>query len=423
MKVIAHLKTPKKTKSSIILTISDSRNINIKHSTGIIIDTDDWNQNTESVEYDKKKTNRLKTKTNANTINQFIQARKKLVTEIYLDYKSKNIIPTGKQIAKDVRSKLGKTIDTENLNFWQFWEAFLHKKKHSYSKGAIQKYEALKTHLLDFEKADKLPLNLQNITKNTLQRLEAFFYQKKNFNTQTTGKYIQFLKSFLNWCVENKHTTNQDFKFFKVSQQPDTLKVALSEKELDLIRKADLQGKNYLENVRKLFLLSCLTGLRFSDYVRVKSEHLKYDEANEPILSIRMEKTNDFVEIPLQPESETIVKELIEGKVRAITNQKMNKYVKELCKLAGLTEPFEVHTFKGSLKVSSVKPKYELISSHTGRRTFATNLLNNGVPAEIVMQFTGHRDYKSFSKYINIPKKTQINIVRKAMRNAVMSVA
>lgn len=414
MKVYAHLKNKKAKTSPIILTISDDCKVNIKHHIGIVIKSNHWSAEGKWV---------LGGNTHSATYNKFIKERIKLVTEIYLDFKAKSIIPTGKQIADLVRSKSGKTIDIENLTFWQFWEAFLHQKKHSYSKGAIQKYEALKTHLLDFEKVDKLPLNLESITKSTLQRLENFFYEAKEFNTQTTGKYLQFFKSFLNWCVENKHTTNQDFKFFKVTQQPDTLKVALSESELDLIRKADLQGKNYLENVRKLFLLSCLTGLRFSDYIRVKSEHLKYDEAHEPILLIRMEKTNDFVEIPLQPESETIVKELIEGTVRAITNQKMNEYVKELCRIAGLTEPFEIHTFKGKLKSSTTKPKYELVSSHTGRRTFATNLLNKGISAEIVMQFTGHRDYKSFSKYINIPKKTQIDIVRKAMRNAVMSVA
>ena len=73
--------------------------------------------------------------------------------------------------------------------------------------------------------------------------------------------------------------------------------------------------------------------------------------------------------------------------------------------------------------IEIIKPKYEYISSHTGRRTFATNLLNKGVAAEIVMNFTGHKDYKSFSKYVNIPKRTEMEIVRNALLGNNMQIA
>jgi len=65
--------------------------------------------------------------------------------------------------------------------------------------------------------------------------------------------------------------------------------------------------------------------------------------------------------------------------MRPISNQKMNKYVKELCELAELDEQFEVNTFKGKIKTTTFQPKHELVSTHTGRRTFATNLLLKGL--------------------------------------------
>jgi len=111
------------------------------------------------------------------------------------------------------------------------------------------------------------------------------------------------------------------------------------------------------------------------------------------------------------------VQGLNEGDLHSITNQRMNKYVKELCKLAEINEPFEVHRYKGRVKETGTVEKHELVTTHTGRRTFATKLLSKGVPAEIVMTFTGHRDYKSFSKYVNIPRKTEMQIVRKALES------
>ncbi len=126
---------------------------------------------------------------------------------------------------------------------------------------------------------------------------------------------------------------------------------------------------------------------------------------------------------PLTPEAADICLKLIDGSVHHISNQKMNTYVKELCEKAEIKEPFEKHIYKGRDKTVLVVPKYELISTHTGRRTFATNLLSRGVPAEVVMNFTGHRDYKSFSKYVNIPKRTQMEVVKKALLNTTLKIS
>ncbi len=93
----------------------------------------------------------------------------------------------------------------------------------------------------------------------------------------------------------------------------------------------------------------------------------------------------------------------------------MNEYIKELCQLAQIDEPFEVTTFKGKVPFTYSVPKWRLISTHTARRTFATNLLLQGVPDRIVMEFTGHKDLKSFAKYVNIPNKTSYELVRRAM--------
>lgn len=404
MKVKAHLKTPNSPTSQIIFTLSDSGKVHIKHHLGIVIPSKHWSKKQEKV---------LPSNPNAVAYNMFIEERKKQVIEIYLSFKAKGQIPTGKQIAQIVRNKLKKI--NANAEFWEIYELFLHQKKAKTSEAYEMKYLALQKHLQDFEAYSKQKFELDKISKATFERLETYLIDIKKINLQTTAKYLGFFKGFLNWCIENKHTQNTDFRFFKITQQPDTLKVALTENEIQLLRNVDLSGKPYLENVRKLFLLSCFVGLRYSDYSRISLEHLKQDANGNYNLEIRQKKTKDFVSVPLTPESLSLVRQLLSRQIRPISNQKMNEYVKELCRLAGIDEPFEVTIFKGKHSFTYSVPKWKLISSHTARRTFATNLLLKGVPAEIVMQFTGHKDYKSFTKYVNVPKQTALDIVRKAM--------
>ena len=252
-----------------------------------------------------------------------------------------------------------------------------------------------------------------------LGRIQDFLYKVPNkgkgLNTQTTAKYIELFKMFLNWAVQHKYTDNTNFQEFKAIQQPDMLKVVLTAEDIEKIKKAPLTGKNYLVNVRDLLILSTLTGLRFSDYCRVKSEHIKNYEGRGKKLKIRQEKTNEFVEVPLTQEAECIVNRLISGETHPVSNQKMNEYVKDLCKEAGVDELFEIHKFKGKNKTTTRQPKYELITTHTGRRTFATNLMLKGIPAIIVMGYTGHKDIKSFMKYVNIPKIAEMDLILAAL--------
>lgn len=260
-----------------------------------------------------------------------------------------------------------------------------------------------------------------------MKDLQSYFYEDvlikvdsegneiKGLNTQTTAKYLGTFKMFLNWAFKNKYSKNLEFKDFEIKHQPRTIKAVLNETDLDKIRNYQSKEKKYLNNVRDLLILSCLTGLRYSDYSSIKSEHLIKDETGDYSLLMMQKKTNDYVEIPLNNEALQIVRKLLTNEIHPISNQKMNVYAKELCKLAKINEPFEVIQYKGNLRRTKSIPKHDLITTHTGRRTFATNLLLKGVPAEIVMEFTGHRDYESFSKYVNIPRKSKMDIVRNVM--------
>lgn len=91
----------------------------------------------------------------------------------------------------------------------------------------------------------------------------------------------------------------------------------------------------------------------------------------------------------------------------------MNDYLKELAELAGINEPIRETYYKGNERIDEVTPKYALLGTHAGRRTFICNALALGIPAQVVMKWTGHSDYKAMKPYIDIADETKVNAMSK----------
>jgi site-specific recombinase XerD len=395
-----YLKRPEEEKTSIICILSDGRGYRIKLYPGISIKSKHWS---------KKNKNVLSADPKAAKINKYLEDYSTKVFGIYLEAKINNIRPN---IDYFNRKLAAEEIDASS--FWQLWKAYLKSKEGVFKKSTHAKAGSLKTHLEKFEKHYGEPLILDRISVQLLEDFQNFLYNKQDLNTGSTQRYIKLFKMFLNWCFKRRHTTNTDFQNFTPIQQPDSLKVIMTDADIRKLKKVDLKDYNHLKNVRSLFLLACNCGLRYSDFSKIGKQHLKKTNGGY-IIEIRQEKTDDFVSLPLTRESLQTVRALINGSLHSITNQKMNTYVKDLCEVAEIDEPCEVHTYKGKEKETETVPKYKLITTHTGRRTFATRLLTRGVPAEVVMKFTGHKDYRSFLAYVNIPKEAEMKIVRKAL--------
>jgi len=193
-------------------------------------------------------------------------------------------------------------------------------------------------------------------------------------------------------------TDNLQFekKSFAVIRE-ETSAVALNEGELVALYQFDLSGNPRLEQVRDLFIFGSFVGLRFSDFSDVRPENIQQID-KEYFLRIKTKKMGNRVTIPCNPIVLDIFKKYdhMPNKLpRAISNQKFNDYIKESCKLAGLTE-------KGRLETSPEMELWECISSHTARRSMATNLYNEGFPILDIMQITGHKTERSFLRYIKI---------------------
>lgn len=172
------------------------------------------------------------------------------------------------------------------------------------------------------------------------------------------------------------------------------------------IRDADLRRKvKSYEIVRARFLLGAFTALRVSDFLTMPTESLHGD-----MIRHRTKKTGQDVVIPIHP----ILKNVVESGWLSfkVSEQKVNKHIKEICQMAGITEMVTTHREQGGVRMSFVKPKYELVTTHTARRSAATNMYKAGIPAISIMKITGHRTQVSFMKYIRITEEENAELLR-----------
>lgn len=234
------------------------------------------------------------------------------------------------------------------------------------------------------------------------------YLQGLNYATNTIGHKIVALKAVLNAAKERKINECSNYSghlFHTVSEESQT--VYLDEKELDFLYKLDLSKDERLDRTRDLFLVGCWTGLRFSDVTRIKPEFIQND-----ILTIVQQKTGGRVAIPLHPVVKSILEKYNGNLPECVSNQKFNAALKDLGRYADLNERVFKSITKGGQKETTVYKKWELITSHTARRSFATNLYKSGFPSISIMQITGHKTEKAFLKYIKVTTEEHAKLLQ-----------
>jgi len=268
--------------------------------------------------------------------------------------------------------------------------------------GTIKSYKTTQAVLVRYKQFKNCGLDFNDITLSFRDDFNNFLQKKLNYTKNTAGKHIKNMKVFMKEAHERGLHNNMEFtkKGFKVGKE-DVDNIYLTEEELDMICDLDLSADQRLDHVRDLFIVGCWTGLRFSDFIQIRRENISND-----IITIRTQKTQELVSVPVHP----IIKKIMEkykgkyasGLPPAYANQVMNNNLKIIGEMAGLNESVYMSRTKGGKKVESTPKKFEVITTHTARRSFATNLYKSGMPSLSIMKITGHRSEKNFLRYINM---------------------
>ena len=300
--------------------------------------------------------------------------------------------------------------ETNHLELFPFIESYLEKRIQAQNakRGTWKILKTCANHLKNYaiEKHNG-SFTYEDVTWDLRHDFEDWLYQvPRQLSTNYTAKMLSIFKQFMNEARERDYHTNEIYRRKGWNIKKEKLsKVVLSFEELNQLYNLDLSNNKRLERVRDLFLIGAYSGLRFSDFTRIKPEHVVKEDGAD-LLVLFTKKTNTEVVIPLFP----ILKELLEKynyqSPKKISNQKFNQYIKEVCELAGITETIRVKKSVGGKRVDEEIQKFKLISAHTARRSFATNFYQLGFPAIELMGITGHSLERQFMEYINIDKRT-----------------
>jgi integrase len=272
----------------------------------------------------------------------------------------------------------------------------------------IKQYKAVEKNLKKYAKSvGKTDFEFSDIKQSFYDGFVDFL-QKKSLTLNTVGTYVKTLKTFLNEAKRLGYNANSDYSSFHVfSEEIDN--VYLNEKELQQLKDTDLSKIPHLALVRDWFLLLAWTGSRFSDL-----EKISRTDIQEGFITFRQQKTNTKVVIPLHPVVLEILEKYEFNIPAPINNQRFNEYIKEVCEIAELNTKETITRTVGGKLVTKKFEKWEHVGSHTGRRSFCTNMYKRGLPTLMIMSISGHKTESAFLKYIKVKQHEHAEMMKKA---------
>ncbi|MEO9481008.1 MAG: site-specific integrase [Maribacter dokdonensis] len=391
------LKEPSSKTDSLIYMVYNYQYKRFKFSTGEKINPKFWNLKTQRAKESKKFLEYPEFNSRLNKIENGIN-------NVFRRLLNDGIQPNNILLKKHLIAELsGNILKPKQKTLFEFIDEFIEECKLNKQKSTITVYKTVFKYLKEYAESKNKNIDFESITLEFYNSYVAYLTFDSNLSSNTVGKHIKTLKTFLNEATERGFNTNLEFKKkkFKVTkEESDTIYLSLA--ELKQIENTDLTNSPRLDRIRDLFLIGCFTGLRFSDFIQIKPENIITEKS---ILQIRTQKTGQRVSIPLHSTVNRILEKYNYQLPQPKTNQVMNSYLKEVAFKADLKSKVETTITKGGVLNKESIEKYNLVTTHTARRSFATNLFLADVPTVSIMKITGHKTEKSFLRYIRVTQE------------------
>jgi len=386
--------------AGIYVRVRDGRRIDAKAKTKFVVNPSDWSQS-------KGEPKNLKDE-NLKKLSLQLQVFK---TQLLHHYNSSISIEDtiGTEWLKEFINPTSSP-DAIPAHLVEYFDYFVKHRKNSLEKASFTKYMVIKRLMERFQKREKKSILIKDVDADFKYKFEdycAFEGYAKN----TIARAFKFIKTVCYDAHKNGVPIHFQLKFLNSKIQPVD-KVYLSSEEIEKILKAELT-KDYLDNARDWLIISCETGQRVSDFMKFTRDLIHYEstghgESKKEIayIDFRQQKTKKLISLPLSPMVMEVLQKRGGAFPRKISGQKYNEYIKEVAEKAGLTQ-----IVKGSKqnkqtnrKESGLYPKFELITSHIGRRSFATNHFGN-IPTSLLRAATGHSTEAMLLAYVGKTEK------------------
>jgi integrase len=359
-------------------------------------------------------------KQTAGEINKAILNCEELVEEVFTRYELlEKRIPTKAELKAafdEVAGRKEPEPEEPGKMFYEVYAEFMETmgRQNNWTKATYTKFNSLLEHLRNYSKN----LAFETLTEKELREFVVNL-QTSGLRNTTVAKYLSFFRWFLRWAFnagyyEGKLHESFKPKFKGIDGNSKEIIYLEWEELLELYAFKFPPAKTSLPAVRDVFCFCCFTGLRYSDVAKLKRSDVKKN-----YITVVTQKTADSLIIELNKYSRAILKKYEniglpnDKALPVVSNVKMNENLKEMGKEAGLTNPQRIVYFMGNQRYEEVLPKYALLTTHCGRRSFIVNALRLGVPAEVIMKWTGHSDYKAMKPYIKIVDKLKASEMEK----------
>lgn len=375
------------------------------YSTGEKIKPGHWNfkENRPKLKGSEKDDNAVTIK---NQLNRYSNAFLNLEAE----YKKMNEEFTSLALKNEFNSVFKKSSTKKDL-FFDAYDKFMTEKtmRKEWKKSTIKRYNNIKNHFLSFQEKRKYKLTFSKINDTFYTEFTDYCYTDLDHSTNTFARNVGLIKTFLYWALKKNYTYNESFKEFKNPDRVATEEIALTMDQLQSI--FDHKSKNKsLEKVKDIFVFQCLTGLRYGELALLNKNNIQNG-----VIFLREEKdvTKVVREIPLFELSQYILTKY-SYQLPLISNQKQNKYVKEIFAAAGYTNIVEYTRTKNKEKTTLEKAFSKRITTHTARRTFITIMKKKGIADKTIMSMTGHKDLKTFNTYYKVDNSARKDAIELA---------
>jgi integrase len=257
-------------------------------------------------------------------------------------------------------------------------------------KGTIDHKKNHLNHFLEFCGTTSVisELNVQKI-----EGYKSYLFRDENENS-TKNDYRKSLFTFLNWLKAKQISMIVNEIEFRKFPEPVKDVIALTEDELRILENAKLTPS--LQKHIDIFLIGCYTALSISDIVNITKDKIEDEH-----IHTRRIKTDELLKIPLIAEAKQILEKYnYDFKSYGSTSGRVQ--LKKAFRLLGLNRKVRITSKVGSRRtIDKMVPLHQEISWHKARKTAITTLLSKGVDQSLVMMISGHKDHRSFRKYID----------------------
>jgi integrase len=379
------------------------------YSTGENIDPKDWNPRTQQA-----RTRSGDPSNDKVSLNNLIATLREECLKAYNKEMGAGSVPPKEVFKSYLDAKMLKNVggvdDSTRPSLFALINKFIAGKMGKRSLNTRKTYQTTKKHLENFQADESFQVTYDRIGLEFKNRFVAYLERERTVTNKSgksvkaqglspnsIAKELKNIRTFMNMALEEGYTDNRRHLSKKFSVEKEaTSAVYLKDHELRELFAYDFTHNKRLEAVRDLFVFNCYVGLRRSDATNIKPENIVMRPDGKTRIKITPQKTGKPVEIPCNDIVLAIFDKYKDSPSRLppkISDQKYNAYLKELAKIAGLTET-------GRLLTDPTKPLYECITSHTARRSFATNCHLAEIDARTIMAVTGHKTEASFLLYL-----------------------